>query len=228
MIARRTSAWTLPALLVVAAACSDETTEPNALNTEIDAAEAQFLAVEMESLMDGVLGDVFGFQGIGLTGSAAPSSTAMPSSTTTFEFERTRTCRIDGQIVVTGAGTFIVDGEARTMEMSVAGTKSLEDCAFQKEDIVYTINGGSEWDAYWKMGGEQRLEAEWNTTGSFTVTTSDDRTEDCDFELHTVWDPETKSIHTTGEFCGVEVDRVWTHGHDRDGDRGGHHNGRGG
>ena len=103
--------------------------------------------------------------------------------------------------------------------------------AFTKEEIVYTINGNSEWDAYWKMGGEHWLEAAWNTAGSFSVTTSDERSEECDFELHTVWDPETKSVHMTGEFCGVEVDKTWSRDrdrhHDKDGESG-HHGDRNG
>lgn len=201
----RRVAWVVPALMVVLAACSDD--EPSAPGeTELSADEAGFLAVETDRALDAVLGGLFSDQA-GFSAPAEPAATE--PIVREFSFERTHSCPDGGQVVVSGEGSMEVDPEIGMGEMNVAGTKTIEACARERDGVVYTTNGSLEFDAHWLREDFELVEAEKNLIGAFSVETSDDRTKECTIELHTVFDPETETVTVTGEVCGRTVERTW-------------------
>ncbi len=209
---RRTLRWGLTALLITAVACSDETTGPGTSGPSLSTSEAGFLAVEVDRTLDGILGDAFTIQAPvsgALTTDGPPSAVPI---TTTFSFERTRTCPAGGQLSVSGSGQLIVDPEEATAEMSVAGTKLIEACARERNEVVYTMSGSADWDAFWKRVDRELVAAEKNVSGAFSISTSDGRFKECTFELHAVYDPATASVQLTGNFCDRTIDRTWTRG----------------
>ncbi len=209
---RRALGWGLTVLLMTAVACSDDdTTGPGTSGPELSAGEAEFLAVETNRMLDGILGDAFSTQApvSGPWASDAPSAVPI---TTTFSFERTRTCPAGGQVSVSGSGQLNVDRELGTAEMSVAGNKLIEACAREHNGIVFTMNGSAEWDAFWKRVEREFVAAETNASGSFSISTSDGRLEECTFELHAVYDPTAGSVQLTGNFCDRSIDRTWSRG----------------
>lgn len=217
MSKKGTLGLTCAALLLAATACNKDLTGPASPNPSqsqsLTTAESDYLAVQSDRMMDGVLGDVF--SGQSASASAAPSAAASAGVsgvpiTTTFSFERTRPCPISGQIVVSGSGQFVADRETATAEMSVEGTRTIDACAFVHGDVTLTLNGEGDFDAYWKRVNRELVEAERNASGSFEVTTSDGRSKSCTYELHAVYDPDTHSVHVTGNFCGREIDRTWS------------------
>lgn len=204
------------ALLLAAGACDKDATGPAGPgpSQSLTAAESDYLAVQSDRMLDGVLGDVF--SGQSASASAGPSATAASAGvagvpiTTTFTFERTRPCSAGGQIVVSGSGEFVADRETATTEMTVEGTRALDACAFTHGDVTLTLNGNGEFDAHWKRVNRELAEAQRNASGSFEVTTSDGRSKSCTYELHATYDAATNSVHVTGTFCGREIDRTWT------------------
>ncbi len=213
MSMQRTLGWSLTALLITAVACSDQdTTGPGTTDPNLSSSEAGFLAVEVDRTLDGILGEAFTIQ----APVSGPLATDAPPSAvpiiTTFSFERTRTCPAGGQVVVSGSGQLIVDPDEATAEMSVAGSKLIEACARERNEIVYTMNGSAEWDAFWKRVDRELVAAEKNVSGAFSISTSDDRVKECTFELHAVYDPTTNSVQVTGHFCDRTIDRTWSRG----------------
>lgn len=202
----------LAALLIAAAGCDNDAAGPGT-ETDLTADELQFLAVETDRMLDAILGDEFDAQG---AANSAPSSASSPAAlvpvTTTFSFERTRPCPVDGEINVAGEGQFIVDHELGTAEMAVAGTKSANLCAFQRQEIVYTIDGDAEWDAAWESANHELLTAERNANGSFSITTSDGRSAQCRFRLHAEYTQGSGRVIVTGVFCERTVDQNWDRG----------------
>lgn len=204
----------LAALVAVAAACSDDATSPDSTK-ELSGDEAAFLSIEFDRTLDSALAETFAAQEAFLSGLAAREGAILSSGvpvTRTFTFERTRECPAGGQVTVAGSGQITIDREAGTAEMTVEGTKTIQGCAYAREDVTYTVNGTLNFDAHWEKVNRQLVEAEHNVSGSFTVVTSDGRTRECTVELHGVYDPATNTVHVTGEFCGRTVDRTRTRG----------------
>lgn len=212
MAIRRKLGWGLTVLLVTAVACSDDdTTGPGTSGPELSAGEAEFLAVETDRMLDGILGDAFSTQAPVSGALASDASSAVPI-TTTFSFALTRTCPAGGQVSVSGSGQLIVDPELGTAEMSVAGNKLIEACARERNGVVFTMSGSAEWDAFWKRVDRELVAAETNASGAFSISASDGRVKECTFELHAVYDPAAHSVHLTGNFCDLSIDRIWSRG----------------
>lgn len=197
----------LIALIALTAACSDDAIGPEG-PADLTAAERQFLAEESEELISGILGDEFA----SISASAASVSwdgavaASIAPIVTEFTFNRTRPCRLGGQVVATGSGVRTADRETGVVEMTFEGTKSIEDCAHQRGDLVITLNGQGAFDGYRKkVNGEWEGLQTTNHSGFFSWITSDGREGECSFDLHSSYDPSTGILTITGEFCGAEV-----------------------
>jgi hypothetical protein len=213
MRTHRAVGWGLTLLLVAAAACNDDAAGPGANENELSADEVQFLAVETDRMLDGILGDAFSAQGAAANASISSNEPVpLVPVTTTFSFERTRPCPVDGEIVVTGEGEFTVDHQAGSAKMEVAGDKTVTNCAFERREIIFTIDGEAEWDAYWEVVDHELLAAERNVEGTFSITTSDGRSAQCRFEVHAEYNQETGRVIVRGLFCETSVDQDWTRG----------------
>jgi len=192
-------------------ACAEGATTPE-LTLAPD--ETEFLALDSDALVAGLIGVHFAsLEASALAGAAdlALGVSAEPI-VTTFDFTRTAPCRVSGQTVVAGGGTRTFDRDTRLMEMDASGTRSIEDCARTRGGITYTANGSGTWDAHRRRiggvaDGLQTLDQE----GSVTIAASDGRTQDCDYELHRVYDPATGQVTLTGMVCDKAIDRTFPH-----------------
>ncbi|MEZ4417792.1 MAG: hypothetical protein R3E10_18695 [Gemmatimonadota bacterium] len=192
-------------------ACSDSTTDPSA-TLALD--EAEFLAIESDALLAGLIGLQFAAleQSALATAADLVLGTAAEPVVTSFDFTRTAPCRAGGQTVVVGSGTRTFDRDTRLMEMDASGTRSIEDCARVRGDVTFSTNGSGRWDAHRRRingvpDGLQTLDQ----SGGFTVTASDGRSEECDYELHRSFDPSSGQVTLSGTVCGREIDRVFPH-----------------
>ncbi len=196
------------ALLVVTAACDDTSTTPT---MALDAAETEFIALQADAILSLLVGDYVNGLGDDLVSASegvALSAAAEPI-VTTFNFVRTRPCRVSGQVVATGTGTHSNDRETQTRQTTVSGTKSIEACARMRGELTFTLNGSGTFDfARLKVGGMFSGPQTMNQAGSFTATVSDGRSEACDYELSRVLDPDAGTITVTGEVCGNPVNKV--------------------
>ena len=196
----------LAALVVLMTACSDTPAGP--ADTALSAAEASFLAEAADVTLDGILGAEFlaaptvsasATVAAGLAGSAAPVVTEV-------SFMRTRTCELGGEIVATGTAVHTIDREIGLKELSFEGTKSITACSRLHGDVEITIDGSAEFD-----GSRRKIDGQWdgiqesNQKGAFSYVTSDGREGECSFDLHSAFDPSTRIVTVTGEFCGREV-----------------------
>lgn len=199
------------ATLALASACGEAGTDPAG---DLATDEAAFLAVDNDALLAGLLaaqfaaleGDAGGFATDLVVGVAAEPIV------TTFDFTRTAPCRAGGQTVATGSGTRTFDRDAQSMEMEASGTRSIEDCARTRNDVTFTANGSGSFEVHRRRvagrpDGLQTLDQ----VGGFVITTTDGRTEECDYELHRIYDPETGEVSLTGTVCGRTIDRTFPH-----------------
>ncbi len=198
--------WWPAAAVALVVACGQEATSPPAADTNLSAAEADFLALSLDRTADAAMGDAFGI------GAASGPPSIPGSGTWTFSFESTRDCPEGGQVMVSGSGQFSRDRETGTAEMAIEATKSIEACAFLRGDVLFTVNGSAELSVNWKRVDGQLVEAERHISGFLSVVTSDGRSWECTFELHSVFDPATRRVQVTGNLCGRTIDNAWTRG----------------
>ncbi len=199
---------TLAASLLVAVACDDSTTM---LAPSLEAADAEFLAFANDAVLSGILeGQFSALSADGLV-QASDVHLLAPAEpiVTTFDFTRTAPCAAGGQVVAEGSGTRTRDRDTQVMEMDVSGDKSFQDCVRVRGDVSITVNGGGTFEAFHKKvagawSGPQTLQQE----GSFVAETSDGRSENCDYDLLRVFDPELGQTTVTGSICGKEINRV--------------------
>ena len=94
--------------------------------------------------------------------------------------------------------------------MTFAASKTLEGCAFQREEEVFVLNGevgisGTRTS----VGGEPSGPQETHIEGVVTVTVqSTGREETCEIDITSVFDPATGTREVIGTVCGHEVSRV--------------------
>lgn len=200
---RTTFPWALVAVAALAAACSQDATSPAA---DLSADELEFLALSVDQASDAAAGDAFA------VGSVAGPLTIPSSGTWEFSFENTRLCPEGGEVTIAGSGEFTRDAFEGTAEMTFQATKAIEDCAFLRDDVTFTLNGEAQLDVHWLRVDRDLVEAERHLTGFFSVVTSDGRSRECTFELHSVFDPESGRVLVSGELCGRTIDRTWMRG----------------
>lgn len=193
------------ALTVAVVAC-DDSTGPDQL--ALANAENEFLALEADQSLNFILDDALAAYGDPEAGvmMAAEQDGAVDTVVTNFTFERTRPCRVSGEVVANGEGTKLHYGQ--TVELSVSGVRHQIECARVRGDVVITINGIGAFDAFRKRVERVLVEAKSTVHGAFRYETSDGRSGRCEYRIMRELIPGTDQIKVTGTFCGHEVDRV--------------------
>jgi len=198
----------LAAILAFSTACDSGSTALE--DGELTAEESEFLAVESDELLNSLLGDqlaALGDEDVSASGGVLMA--AFEPIVTTFEFERTRPCRISGNVVAVGSGTRSVDRETQTVITDFSGNKSINDCVRVRGDLTFTVNGGGSF-----QGHRMKVEGAWSglqtndQEGTLSFVVSDGRTKECTYEIHHVADPATHTITVTGHFCDHVIDKT--------------------
>ncbi len=210
MQAKRWMGTALAALFTVFTACGDDQLGPVNGSQELSNSEVADVAEVAADAIDGILDAEFAARPsvVAMNGSGEVAFSAAPV-TTTFSFTRERTCRNGGTVVVQAEGTHVADRETGEVTLDIEGSKTITDCAHRRGDLVVTINGQGTFQAHrmkvnGKFSGLQTFDAE----GSFEWETSDGRTGSCSYEIHVVWDPETRTKTITGFVCDREINRT--------------------
>lgn len=200
----------LAAVFALVTAC-DESLGPGA-SSDLADADAALIAEDQADLLDGILdGEMDARPSVGTTGEELDgmvSPSAVPI-VTEFNFTRTRPCQIDGgQIVATGSGTHTADRETHTVTLAFNGSKSIENCARTRGDVVITINGDGTFEGFRKKvnGHYEGLQTN-SQAGHFAWATSDDRSGECDYQITVTWDPATRTKTIVGFVCDHEINR---------------------
>lgn len=201
----------LAALFALVTACEDSAVGPGA--GDLADADAQLIALDQADLLDGILDGEMGARpsliGTGEVDGMV-SLSAVPI-VTQFSFTRTRPCRVSGQVVATGSGTHTADRETGEVTLTFDGTKSIEDCARARGDVVITINGDGTFEGFRKKVNGKFEGLQTNAqAGSFTWETNDDRSGECDYQLTVTWDPATHTKTVVGFVCDREINRTVT------------------
>ena len=199
---------TLALALTVAVVACDDSTGPAELPLSAD--ENEFLALQTDQTVNFLLDDALASYGDPAAGTvtAAFDNSGPPDHAvvTNFEFERTRPCRISGEVVATGSGTRV--HYDNVVELDVSGTKHQIECTRARGDVVITINGIGEFEAYRKRVEQVLVEATSMVRGAFRWETRSGRSGSCEYRILREFNAETDQIHVTGTICGHEVDRV--------------------
>lgn len=198
------------AVIALTAACDSTSTDPS---MALDTSETDFIAVQADEILESIVADYVGTFGDDLISASEDLALAGAAEpiVTTFTFERTRPCVAGGQVVANGSGEHSFDREIRTRETNAEGTKTISACARVRGDLTYTLDGSGIFDFHrLRVDGAPSGLQTTNQSGSFTVTVSDGRVEDCNYELHRVLDPDAGTLSVTGMVCDREVNRVIT------------------
>jgi hypothetical protein len=191
-------------VLALAAACGDN--PAGVQSDEIRADEAGFLADRMSGLGAGAIDDAaarLSVEPTGATGDLAVRASAVP-----LGLLRARSCPAGGSMEIEGEFSMTVEGT--TVLLTFEAEKTLVDCAFEREDKIFVVNGGLEISGTRKRvdrkpSGPQETHVE----GVVTISRrGSDRERTCEIDIQTVANPDTMTREITGTFCGYEVNRV--------------------
>lgn len=212
MTSKRWKGLGVAALFTFAAACSDSNTTAPGVSGNLSVNEASDVAEDVADAMDGVLdGEMAARPLVAPNPGESGVAFSMVPIVTTFEFTRTRPCRNGGQIVVSGGGTHVADRETGVVTLDVEGTKSIEDCARARGDLVITLNGDGTFTGHrMKENGQFSGPQTNHQEGSFRWVTSDGREGACDYLIDVVWDPATHTKTITGFVCDKDINRTVT------------------
>lgn len=180
-----------------------------------------------------------GVGGLGIWGPNRPGV----QGTTTTTIDRTAPCPQGGTTHTVTKITSVVDTVARTGKVTTESTDTPSQCGFTVDSVNATLrtiaNPGTviritgapslttqssssyTWEAASSSAPRGRLTRGVSTstqTGSFTYTTSDNRSGTCSVNLTTTFDPATRTQKVTGTFCGQTINVTSTLP-----DHGGHH-----
>lgn len=207
---RKWKGLSLAALFVFAAACSDDPAGPGDLAGNLSSQEAADVAEGVADAVDGILDGEIQARPL-----VAPSeggiAFSMAPIVTEFEFTRTRECRNGGTVVAVGSGVHTADRETGIVTLDFSGTKTITECARARGDLVIFIDGGGTFEGHRMKEHGQFVGLQTNDQeGSFSWTTSDGRSGECDYEIHVSWDPATGTKTVTGFVCDRQINRVVT------------------
>lgn len=203
----RTSALRATAVvgvLALTAACGEDPV--GVPGEDLRADEAGFLAVRMSGLGAGALDDASAQMSVEPAGAAG--GLAVRASSVPLGLLRARSCPAGGSMEIDGEFSITVEGT--TVELTFEATKTMVDCAFEREDKIFVVNGSLEISGSRKRvdrepSGPQETHIEGVVTISVEGT---DRQRTCEIDIWSVANPDTMTRQITGTFCGHDVDRV--------------------
>lgn len=196
------------AVVLAATACEDVGLSPNESLNNDDIAE---LALASDLLEGNLLFAQIGGLVAGADGAQAAADAPEPDGTR--EFHRERACPEGGLISVDGIIEKVTHGEG-VVEFFIQGRGVHDECSFQRRRFLLTLNGEFTLDAYRKLVNHEPVGPQTTTkVGWFDyVKTNAEGVEvdrgHCEYDITSVWNPESGKRTVTGIFCGREVDRT--------------------
>ncbi len=199
-----TRATAVVGVLALTAACGDDPV--GVAGEDLRADEAGFLAVRMSGLGAGAVDDASARMSIQPAGEAGDQ--AVRASSVPFGLLRARSCPDGGSMEIDGEFNITVEGT--TVELTFEAQKTMVDCAFEREDKIFVVNGSLEISGTRKrVNGEPSGPQETHIEGSVTISVEGtDRQRTCEIDIWSVANPDTMTRVITGTFCGHDVDRV--------------------
>ncbi len=195
-------------VLVLTAACGDDPV--GVPGEDLRADEAGFLAVRMSGVGAGAVDDAAAQLSVEPDGAAG--DLAVRASFVPLGLLRARSCpaggsmEIDGEFDVTVSTT----AEGTTVELTFEALKTMVDCAYERGDKIFVVNGSLEISGTRKrVNREPSGPQETHIEGVVTISVEGtDRERTCEIDIWSVADPDTMTREITGTFCGHDVDRV--------------------
>jgi hypothetical protein len=199
-----TRAAAVVGVLALTAACGDDPV--GVPGEDLRADEAGFLAVRMSGLGAGAVDDATGQMSVEPAGAAG--DLAVRASSIPVGLLRARSCPAGGSMEIDGEFNITVEGT--TVELTFEAQKTMLDCAFERGDKIFIVNGsleisGTRRRVNRKPSGLQETHIEGVVTISVEGT---DRQRTCEIDIWSVANPDTMTREITGTFCGHDVDRV--------------------
>lgn len=174
---------------------------------------------EVAGLADGLI--TTSFDATGQVAEADASNTAdglllaYDPITSHTEFTITRSCLIDGQVVLEGTRDREWDRTTHTGSSDLSLTKTHQDCTrpLVDSDVAVTLNGAPsvavEAHHAWADGRRSGLQS-LSMEGAIDWVTSDDRSGTCVIDLDVTFDPETHTRTVVGQACHRTIDATTT------------------
>lgn len=183
---------------VLATACGDG---PIGVSDEpLDAADAGFLASRLSGIGEAAVDEETAQLGIEPAGARPMASLRGGPG-----FLRARACPAGGELEIDGEIGFNFDGE--TLSISFEAVKTMVDCAFERAEEVFIVNGSVEFSgSRTKVNGEPFGLQETHIEGSVTIlieSTGEEKA--CEIDIIAIADPEAGTREVTGTFCGHDV-----------------------
>ena len=189
----------LVALVTLTTACGDDPT--GVLQGDIGRDDAAFLALQLSGLGEQAVDQEVAQLGVAASGDEGLLADAARGP----GFLRARECPAGGELQIDGEINFSFDGA--TLEVTFEAQKTMDDCAFERGDELFTVNGDLE-----STGTRTRVDGEpsgpqvTTVEGAVAVTIgSTGETKDCEIDVTSVYDPESGTRELTGTFCGHDV-----------------------
>ncbi len=203
-----TRAAAVVGVLALTAACGDDPV--GVPGEDLRADEAGFLAVRMSGLGAGAVDDVAGQLSVEPAGAAG--DLAVRASSVPLGLLRARSCPAGGSLEIDGEFNITVSttAEGTTVELTFNALKTMLDCAFERGDKIFVVNGSLEISGTRKrVNREPSGPQETHIEGVVTISVEGtDRQRTCEIDIWSVANPDTMTREITGTFCGHEVDRV--------------------
>jgi len=199
-----TRATAIVGVLALTVACGDDPV--GVPGEDLRADEAVFLAVRLSGLGAGAVDDVAGQMSVEPAGAAG--GLAVRASSVPLGLLRARSCPAGGSMEIDGEFSITVEGT--TVELTFEAQKTMLDCAFERGDKIFIVNGsleisGTRRRVNHEPSGLQETHIEGVVTISVEGT---DRQRTCEIDIWSVADPDTMTREITGTFCGHDVDQV--------------------
>lgn len=191
-------------VLALTAACGDDPV--GVPGEDLRADEAGFLAVRLSGLGAGAVDDVAGQMSVEPPGAAG--DLAVRASSVPLGLLRARSCPAGGSMEIDGEFNITVEGT--TVELTFEAQKTMLDCAFERGDKIFVVNGSLEISGTRRrVNREPSGLQETHIEGVVTISVEGtDRERTCEIDIWSVADPDTMTREITGTFCGHDVDRV--------------------
>ena len=195
-------------VLALTAACGDDPV--GVPGEDLRADEAGFLAVQMSGLGADAVDDAAAQMSVEPAGAAG--DLAVRASAVPVGLLRARSCPAGGSIEIEGEfnRTVSTTAEVTTVELTFEAQKTMDDCAYERGDRIFVVNGSLEISGSRKrVNREPSGPQETHIEGVVTISVrGTDRQRTCEVEIRTVANPDTMTREITGTFCGHDVDRV--------------------
>lgn len=126
----------------------------------------------------------------------------------------TRSCPLDGEVVIQHDATIEHDPETRHSVADITGSITHDECGRTVRGREVVLNGAPNIGVeahFERQDGEPVGLQTMSFLGAFSYQlVGTDRGETCEVDLQITYDPETRTRTVAGSFCGREIDRSTT------------------